>query len=85
MVVEGEELRLGGPRAKGLSWACHSGLEPAVSPPWAFTFPSVNGNNEDRSIADWGFPGGLVAKAPRSQCREPGFHPWSGIYPTCRN
>ena len=24
------------------------------------------------------FPGGLVAKAPHSQCREPGFHPWSG-------
>ena len=24
------------------------------------------------------FPGGPVAKTPHSQCREPGFEPWSG-------
>ena len=24
------------------------------------------------------FPGGPVAKTPRSQCRGPGFDPWSG-------
>ena len=24
------------------------------------------------------FPGGPVVKTPRSQCREPGFNPWSG-------
>ena len=24
------------------------------------------------------FPGGPVAKPPSSQCREPGFDPWSG-------
>ena len=24
------------------------------------------------------FPGGVVAKTPCSQSREPGFHPWSG-------
>ena len=24
------------------------------------------------------FRGGVVAKAPCSQCGEPGFHPWSG-------
>ena len=24
------------------------------------------------------FPGGLTAKSPHSQCRGPGFHPWSG-------
>ena len=24
------------------------------------------------------FPGGSAAKAPRSQCRGPGFDPWSG-------
>ena len=24
------------------------------------------------------FSGGLVAKTPKSQCREPRFHPWSG-------
>ena len=27
----------------------------------------------------WGdFPGGAVDKTPRSQCREPGFNPWTG-------
>ena len=26
------------------------------------------------------FLGGLVAKTPSSQCREPGFDPWSGNY-----
>ena len=25
-----------------------------------------------------GFPGGPVAKTPSSQCRGPGFDPWSG-------
>ena len=25
------------------------------------------------------FPGGSVAKTPCSQCRGPGFNPWSGI------
>ena len=24
------------------------------------------------------FPGGAVVKTPRSQCRGPGFNPWSG-------
>ena len=26
----------------------------------------------------WDFPGGTVDKTPRSQCRGPGFDPWSG-------
>ena len=26
----------------------------------------------------WDFPGGTVAKTPCSQCRGPGFNPWSG-------
>ena len=25
----------------------------------------------------WDFPGGAVVKTPRSQCRGPGFDPWS--------
>ena len=30
-------------------------------------------------INKWGdFPGGAVVKTPRSQCRQPGFDPWSG-------
>lgn len=44
-VVEGEELKI-------LSWACHGGLELALSPPWASAFPSVDGDNEERGIAD---------------------------------
>ena len=28
--------------------------------------------------SSWDFPGGPVAKTPRSQCRGPGFDPWSG-------
>ena len=53
MVLEGTEPRLGGPRAKMISsWAYHSGPEPAMSSPWASTFPSVNGDNERESIAD---------------------------------
>ena len=28
---------------------------------------------------DGDFPGGPVAKTPHSQCRGPGFDPWSGI------
>ena len=42
-------------------------------------------NNETWALGDyflkskfWDFPGGLLAKALRSQCREPGFNPWSG-------
>ena len=26
----------------------------------------------------WDFPGGPVVKTPHSQCRGPGFDPWSG-------
>ena len=26
----------------------------------------------------WDFPGGPAVKTPRSQCRGPGFNPWSG-------
>ena len=26
----------------------------------------------------WDFPGGPLAKTPYSQCRGPGFNPWSG-------
>ena len=33
-------------------------------------------NNKNKSLQ--GFPGGPVAKAPRSQCRGPRFDPWSG-------
>ena len=28
--------------------------------------------------ATWDFPGGPVSKIPHSQCRGPGFDPWSG-------
>ena len=31
-----------------------------------------------QSTANRDFPGGLVDKTPRSQCRGPRFHPWSG-------
>ena len=31
------------------------------------------------------FPGGPVAKTPSSQCRGPGFDPWSELDPTCCN
>ena len=37
----------------------------------------------------WDFTGGPVAKMPKTQCRGPGFNPWSGNYrelgPTCCN
>ena len=26
----------------------------------------------------WDFPDGAVVKTPHSQCRGPGFNPWSG-------
>ena len=29
------------------------------------------------------FPGGPVVKTPHSQCREPGFDPWSGDWILC--
>ena len=29
-------------------------------------------------VPSWDFPGGPVVKTPRSQCRGPGFDPWSG-------
>ena len=37
-------------------------------------------SKEERSkINDlWDFPDGPVVKMPRSQCRGPGFDPWSG-------
>ena len=28
--------------------------------------------------ASWDFPGGTVVKTPSSQCKGPGFDPWSG-------
>ena len=31
-----------------------------------------------QKIMDGDFPGGPVAKTPCSQCRGPGFDPWSG-------
>ena len=31
-----------------------------------------------KKIYKWDFPGGPVATTPRSQCRGPGFDPWSG-------
>ena len=48
-------------------------------------------NNKNKSLQ--GFPGGPVAKAPRSQCRGHRFDPWSGNLiphvttkdPTCGN
>lgn len=51
MVVEGKEPKLGGPGPR--SCHGHSGLEPAMSYFWGSVFPSVNGDNEDGSIADW--------------------------------
>ena len=34
---------------------------------------------EMKNSADgWDFPGGPVAKTLHSQCRGPGFNPWSG-------
>ena len=31
-----------------------------------------------KTVYYWDFPGGPVAKTPCSQCRGPGFNPWSG-------
>ena len=32
----------------------------------------------DKRLKSKDFPGGLVVKTPRSQCRRPGFNPLSG-------
>ena len=34
--------------------------------------------SNDRYWAPWDFPGGPVVRTPCSQCRGPGFDPWSG-------
>ena len=41
---------------------------------------SLNKGNKAEMILSviWDFPGGPVAKMPCSQCRGPGFNPWSG-------
>ena len=31
-----------------------------------------------KRLRTWDFPGGPMAKTPHSQCRGPGFDPWSG-------
>ena len=40
-----------------------------------------------KNSCTWDFPGGPVVKTPYSQCRGPGFDPWSGneLGPTCLN
>ena len=37
-------------------------------------------SSDSLKILHWGFPGGPVGKTPHSQCRGPGFNPWSGNY-----
>ena len=32
----------------------------------------------DKNVTLWDLPGGPVAKTPGTQCRGPGFDPWSG-------
>ena len=38
----------------------------------------VKSPNRKQMIHSRDFPGGAVVKTPRSQCRGPGFYPWSG-------
>ena len=35
---------------------------------------------KDKNFKDRDLPGGAVVKTPHSQCRGPGFDPWSGNY-----
>ena len=35
-------------------------------------------NRHSKGISLGDFPGGLVVETPHSQCRGPGFDPWSG-------
>ena len=45
----------------------------------------LNPAKEER-VLDWGraFPGGPLVTTQHSQCRGPGFHPWSGNWdPSC--
>ena len=50
-MVEGDELSWVVPGLRACPGPARVAL---MSSPWAFTFPSVNGDNEDRSVADWG-------------------------------
>ena len=36
------------------------------------------GHSDGKNFCFWDFSGSPVAKTPCSQCRGPGFHPWSG-------
>ena len=36
------------------------------------------GGGVKKKVKFWVFPGGPVAKTTHSQCRGPGFDPWSG-------
>ena len=37
-----------------------------------------HGVGYQKRLPEWDFPGGSMAKTPHSQCRGPGFDPWSG-------
>ena len=48
---------------------------------WGQWFQGFRTSKVLRTWEDRDFPGGLVAKTPRSQCRGPGFDPWYGTRP----
>ena len=53
-------------------------------PKYISYFFSLNKEKRTLKIGGRDFPGGPVAKALHSQCRGPGFNPWSGkLDPTC--
>ena len=40
--------------------------------------PGPSGVSQTNNVASQNFPSSPVAKTPDSQCRGPGFDPWSG-------
>ena len=43
-----------------------------------YTVTMINPKNKIKKIIPGDFPGVVVVKTPCSQCRGPGFDPWSG-------
>ena len=49
----------------------------AVMVSWVYTYVKTYQVVHLKNV-QWDFPGGLVGKTSHSQCRGPGFDPWSG-------
>ena len=62
------------------SWSASSNCWPVSGPSRCFQEECPCGRVQRKNSQEitWDFPGGPVAKTQPSQCRGPGFNPWSG-------